>query len=70
MPDATAQPTPGNGTLLTEQIDDENGSYEQQWFTQPPAPGVTFLVTDCTWSPDRKTRKIYAVSPGRGSEQR
>ena len=72
MPDATAPPTSDNGTpVLTEQVAGENGSsYERQWYCTPPPPCVTFLVTDSAWSPDWKTRKIFAVSYGCGSESR
>ena len=56
--------------VLVEQVNDDNGTYEQQWYCQPPPKGVAYLVTDCTWTPDHKVRKIFSVQLGRGIRQR
>jgi len=56
--------------VLTEQASDRQGDYEQQWYCQPPPPGVAFMVTDAAWSPDHTIRRIFAVSFGHGSEKR
>lgn len=56
--------------VLTEQASDNSGSYEQQWYCQPPAPGVTYMVTDCAWTPDHRVRAIFAVQLGHGGQKR
>jgi len=56
--------------ILTEQRTDRAGTYTCEWYCQPPAQGITHRVTDCTWTPDHKTRKIYAIALGQGRDQR
>ena len=56
--------------VLTEDVSDAYGDYQQQWYCQPPAKGIPFRVTDCTWTPDHKVRKIFEVAIGQGSQRR
>lgn len=56
--------------ILTEQITDSNGTYQQEWYCQPPAPGLTYRVTDATWTPDHTVRRIHAIQLGHGRSKR
>ena len=63
--------TMDNGTpLLTYEVHGSNGDYTEEWYCQPPPAGIVYLVTDCRWSPDFSTRRIFAVSTGQGRERR
>ena len=56
--------------MATYDVHDDNGDYTEEWHCQPPAIGVAYMVTSCTWSPDHTVRKIYAVDISRGRETR
>ena len=50
--------------IRTEQITDDNGTYTQEWYCQPPPEGNAYHVTRSTWSPDMTVRKIYEIQLG------
>lgn len=76
MPGTTETPgTPGAtppgsyGTpVLTYEVHGSHGDYTEEWYCQPPAPGIVYRVTDCTWTPGYTVRRIFAVSVGQGRE--
>ena len=72
MHDATEDTTASSyrTPIITCEVHGSNGEYTEEWYCQPPAAGIVYRVTDCRWSPDFTTRRIFAVSVGQGRERR